>query len=189
MKTIYDFSEQERIAFMEVYSKFKVKENETKHLHITYNNSTSSFDCFIHVYNQDGNKVSSSIIEIKVRNTHYTDLLIENYKYNKLRRLEKIEKQNFDKVNLYYLVFTTAGTYLFNLNTVPQIDWQNDSMPATTFQADKNIIKKVGYLNIQDAINFNYIFDPSTVDNNKVKKQFIQQKIDRCIFNSIQKLK
>ena len=80
-------------------------------------------------------------IELKSRNTHYDDLLIEKKKYDRLLLLAA-EDEHIP----YYINSTPKGVWGFDLFTI-QIDWTDRLMPVVTeFPSKGKIIKKVGLL-------------------------------------------
>lgn len=80
-------------------------------------------------------------IELKSRNTHYDDLLIEKKKYDRLLLLAA-EDEHIP----YYINSTPKGIWGFDLFTI-QIDWTERLMPVVTeFPSKGKIIKKVGLL-------------------------------------------
>lgn len=190
-ETIASTSELERIAFLEVYEElFKLpNDNYEKHLHITYKEDSDSFDMFIHIYDNEGNKVMSNIIEVKVRNDHYQGLILEEYKYKSLLKLKKIEEQAFSKVKIWYLNFTPKGTYLFNLDETT-LEWYHRMLQKSQVYERGEKLKKVADCDISQAIKrLDFIFDKDKADNKKLKEQFKKQNIQRCIFESVKNLK
>lgn len=84
-------------------------------------------------------------IELKSRNTHYPDLLIEQPKYDYL--IAEAEKLSFAP---YYINSTPEGVWSFKLDSVPQIEWAEKWLPTTTEFANKNNkMKSVGFLKLE----------------------------------------
>ena len=80
-------------------------------------------------------------IELKSRNTHYDDLLIEKKKYDRLL-MQAAESEYIPT----YINSTPKGVWVFDLFSV-QIDWADRLMPVVTeFPARGKIMKKVGFL-------------------------------------------
>ena len=89
------------------------------------------------------NKLNLSI-ELKCRNKHYSNLVIERNKYNKLILNEKSR----------YICSTPLGIYSFNLKKLPEPIWEYRSLPDTYhFDKPELIRKEVGYLHINQAKN------------------------------------
>jgi hypothetical protein len=83
-------------------------------------------------------------IELKCRNSHYSTLLIEKKKYDKLILNFKCR----------YIVSTPLGIFSFNLKKIPEPVWINQKLP-NTFYFDKPelTLKQVGYLHINQSKN------------------------------------
>jgi hypothetical protein len=80
-------------------------------------------------------------IELKSRNTHYDDLLIEKKKYDRLLLLAA-EDEHIP----YYINSTPKGVWGFDLFTI-SIDWTERLMPVVTeFPSKGKIMKIVGLL-------------------------------------------
>lgn len=87
-------------------------------------------------------------IELKCRRSHYEELMIEEYKYDRLVNVAM--DMDYSPI---YVNSTPWGVWAFNLGTLlPR--WENRAgLPATTdFDNTKKVIKSVGYLNIKDGI-------------------------------------
>lgn len=99
-----------------------------------------SFDCI--------SKAAGHYIELKCRHTHYPTLLIEEMKYRKL-----ITQSAERDLIPYYINSTPQGVYSFDLMDLPEPEWVNHWMPATTeFSRNQKITKLVGYLDIEEAV-------------------------------------
>ena len=86
-------------------------------------------------------------IELKSRNTHYDDLLIEETKYRALM-------QSAAGYGLFpwYINATPNGVWGFNLSKLPAPKWEDKWLPSTTeFARRGNKTKLVGFLNINDG--------------------------------------
>ena len=87
-------------------------------------------------------------IELKSRNTHYDDLLIEQLKYYSL--VDEARYLNFTSL---YINATPQGIWAFDLTKVKDIKWEDKWLPQNTeFSNRGNKTKVVGYLNIKDGI-------------------------------------
>lgn len=84
-------------------------------------------------------------VELKCRYAHYEDLLIEKAKYDQIILNE----------NVRYITSTPLGVYSFDLHNLPEPEWIERELPASTMYHRENeyIIKWIGYLNINDAKN------------------------------------
>ena len=100
----------------------------------------SSFDCT--------SKILNAHIELKCRHTHYSTLLIEKSKYDRL-----MEIANTNLMAPLYINSTPEGVWAFNLLKFDNITWtEQDNLPATTeFDNKEKVTKAVGFLPIEDG--------------------------------------
>jgi hypothetical protein len=86
-------------------------------------------------------------IELKCRNTHYDELVIEKAKYDKL-----IERATEHKTLAVYVCQTPKGIYAFNLTKMDEPNWVSKGMPKTSHFSQRQFIEKiVGFLDVADA--------------------------------------
>ena len=101
--------------------------------------SNSQYDCYSEWFDYD--------IELKCRNKHYDDLVIEKPKYEALLLRAKVH--NTQPV---YVCQTPQGVFGFNLHHGEPISWETRGMPKTSHFSNRQFIdKEVGYLHIKDA--------------------------------------
>lgn len=101
--------------------------------------SYSHYDCYSKLFKCD--------IELKCRNKHYNDLVIEKYKYDKL--LSRAEKYSTIPV---YICQTPKGIYGFNLSKLDEPEWFIKGMPKTSHFSQRQFVdKEVGMLHIDFA--------------------------------------
>ena len=88
------------------------------------------------------------IAEIKVRNKHYDDCLIEYDKYMGNKGIADIKGKHF-----LYIVAANPHIYVFNIHKLGNIKWEDREMPRNSHFGgyDDKKIKKVGYININKA--------------------------------------
>ena len=87
-------------------------------------------------------------IELKCRRTHYDELIIEEYKYERLVNLAM--DLDYSPV---YVNSTPKGVWAFNLGILLPRWEDRDNLPATTeFENTTKVTKSVGYLNIKDGV-------------------------------------
>ena len=99
-----------------------------------------SFDCI--------SDKAGHFIELKCRQTHYIDLLIEQIKYRAL-----IEQATQRNLLPFYINSTPQGIYSFDLTEIAEPAWVTHLMPASTeFDNRTKVPKLVGYLLLDDAI-------------------------------------
>jgi len=99
----------------------------------------SFHDCYSLQYNCD--------IELKCRNKHYDNLIIEKAKYDRL--LERSAKNDTLPV---YICQTPTGVFGFNLGKLTEPQWEVRGMPKTSHFSNRQFVdKEVGYLHIDDG--------------------------------------
>jgi hypothetical protein len=101
----------------------------------------SSYDCISDEY--------GFYVELKCRQSHYDELMIEKLKYDRLKNWADV----MGMIPLY-ICSTPQGIWEFNLDVL-DIKWEDrDDLPATTQFEDKaRISKVVGYLPITQGRN------------------------------------
>ena len=88
------------------------------------------------------------ILELKCRETHYPEMLIEQAKYDWL-----IEEAGKRSAKPAYVNWTPQGIFAWDLYRVKEPAWAPRLMPATTqFQHTEEIVKVVGFLPVADAV-------------------------------------
>jgi hypothetical protein len=96
----------------------------------------SKYDCYSLSYNAD--------IELKCRNSHYDDLVIEKIKYDAL-----IARAAMFNTRPIYINATPLGVLSFRLDELDEPAWEERRMPKTTYFSNNNmIVKVVGYYNV-----------------------------------------
>lgn len=85
-------------------------------------------------------------IELKCRNTHYNELLLEKDKYESL--MQQADKLGYTP---FYINSTPEGIYAFNLRKM-NITWTTRSLPASTFNKAPAIDKEIALLHIDEAV-------------------------------------
>lgn len=87
-------------------------------------------------------------IELKCRQKHYDDLLIEKSKYDKL-----LDRACLFKTKPLYINSTPNGVYVFDLERCPMPNWETRDMPATSHFSNREKVKKVvGYFHIKNSL-------------------------------------
>ena len=88
------------------------------------------------------------ILELKCRDAHYGEMMIEQVKYDWL-----IEEAGKRSARPAYINWTPQGIFSWDLYRVKEPIWTPQMLPATTeFENTEWIQKVVGYLPIADAI-------------------------------------
>ena len=99
----------------------------------------SKYDCFSDKYSFD--------IEIKCRQAHYDDLIIEKKKYDFLIK----RSSEYNTIPLY-INSTPKGVWVFYIKDL-SIIWTSKMLPKKTYWDDGTFInKEIGYLNILNGL-------------------------------------
>ena len=85
-------------------------------------------------------------IELKCRNTHYDELILEKDKYESL--MDRAQDLGFTP---FYINSTPKGIYAFNLRKIT-VTWITKRLPSNTFDKGPEIDKKVALLHIDKAV-------------------------------------
>jgi hypothetical protein len=85
-------------------------------------------------------------IELKCRNTHYDELILEKDKYESL--MDRAQDLGFTP---FYINSTPKGIYAFNLRKIT-VTWITKRLPSNTFEKGSEIDKKVALLHIDKAV-------------------------------------
>ena len=95
-------------------------------------------------------KGKKCVIEMKFRNKHYEDKMLEKDKYDALMSLD-------DEIVKIYFVADTKGNFMYWLNTLKMPETVKKYCPDTTMWTKKRLLKDVYLLQENDAsiINLN----------------------------------
>ena len=95
-------------------------------------------------------KGKKCVIEMKFRNKHYEDKMLEKNKYDALMSLD-------DDIVKIYFVADTKGNFMYWLNTLKMPETVKKYCPDTTMWTKKRLLKDVYLLQENDAsiINLN----------------------------------
>lgn len=104
----------------------------------------SRYDCYSEKYKMD--------IELKCRNKHYDELMIEKDKYDALVK----RSEEFGTTPIY-INSTPEGIFVFNLGKLPEPQWEDKGgLPTTSHFTDRRkIVKTVGFLPVYLAKKIN----------------------------------
>jgi len=103
-------------------------------------NKTDGYDC--------KSEATGRYMELKSRNTHYDELMMEEKKYNYL-----ISEASKLGMKPQYICWTPSGMYLFDLSTSHNsYTWVDKWLPKSThFGSKEKITKSVTFLHIKNA--------------------------------------
>lgn len=123
------------------------------------------YDAFLLRFEKNSSKlIDRYIIEIKIRDTHYPELMLEKIKFEDLKRLrtQLDKKTNAEcytniKSRLVYISVTPQGAYWFDLDKLQSsFNWTTERhWKSTTNKAAGKIEKDLTLINIKMAKHFN----------------------------------
>lgn len=172
----------ERVFLKEIFTKLFNKENYDVNYYLTDEEGYDEYDggaCFFDKHT--GSVINRHIYEIKIRDKHYPDLLLEQRKYNKL-----VKKAEYLDAQIKYISVTPLGTYIWNITKHDNYCWVKEQHNKSTTELYKGkISKKVTYLSTDLA---KYTSNIRTNDYDKLyKEQEFKQEIkihkqNKCLF-------
>lgn len=140
-------SEKERIAFKQIID---ILFKDKKIIYYTTDvYSKDKYDGSVSVIcPETGSIIKRYTIEVKIRDTHYDELLYEKIKHNALTQIRK----EFDSEILYFNI-TPKGSYIFRINKLVDsyTKWETRQMPKSTVLDTKDVDKKCIFLPISEA--------------------------------------
>ena len=129
------------------------------------------------------------LFEVKVRDRHYPNLLLEEKKWKDLKK-----KADESGASVVYVNVTPNGSYLFNLTKLigADIEWvEEDHWVSTTDKSRGKITKWVTYLPVEKAKSYYYTTSRAELEwgkNNKTKEMDVEMISHRkrfCLFDSV----
>lgn len=149
------------------------------------------YDAYVMGFNKDTHScVRRHLIEIKVRDTHYPDLLLEKEKLENLKK-----KASESDATVIYISTTPKGSYIFNLTQLESsIQWNKEEhWKSTTDKSKGKKYKWVTYLPITSA---KYLpikqtdldgFKKEEQQSHQLKKTVVKQRQRICLWEQIMK--
>lgn len=105
--------------------------------------SEGKFDCFDCVSHSE-----KLYIELKSRNTHYDELLLEEVKYKAL-----VESAAERQLTPWYINATPEGVWGFDLGSMPEPAWEEKWLPRSTeFSRSGNKTKLVAFIHTDKGV-------------------------------------
>lgn len=148
------------------------------------------YDAYVMVFdNETHSIIGRYIIECKVRDKFYPDLMLEKKKYFDLKN-----KSNESNSKIIYISVTPEGTYCYNLSKLITDDtnWIKEEHWISTMDKSKGKKnKRLIYINVDKSkkLNINTIDINTQYRNNKIKKELakeiIQHKNQFCLFRDV----
>lgn len=153
------------------------------------------YDCVLMKFEKGTNKyLGRYIIEMKVRDCHYDNLLLERIKMSDLKkevaRMDKKTNQECwtnDKSKIIYVNSTPNASYWFDITDMDpsKIDWiREEHWVSTTDKSKGKVDKDVTYLSIDNAkLKFDVTSNDEDPNSKQVmKKMMLSQSQSRCLY-------
>jgi hypothetical protein len=146
---------------------------------LTDPNDTDKYDAFISVFTKGTyNLVANHLIEIKCRNKHYDELMLEKDKYDYL-----IKKSSECGADAFYINTTPKGTYIFNLSKMDSeiFKFKTEEHNVTSVnKANGKRLKKVCHLPVDKAmkvlnVTFDDVIESYQRDHLKLNREITKQ--------------
>lgn len=156
------------------------RENNYIYSTVTPEDGKDSYDGTLVIHSKSDNKSTRFILEVKIREVHYPELLLEKKKCKQL-----LKKANEFEADVLYITTTPKATYIFNitkledkLKWVKQYHWQ-----STVDKTYGKILKDVTFLNTLDGSDhsehlniFNITTDDIEIQQKEEEKEIENQK-------------
>jgi len=155
------------------------------------------WDCVLMLFQKGTNNlVRRFLIEAKVRDAYYPQLLLEKKKHDDLKKVAK-QKDKKTKNECYidieteviYLCITPKGSYWFNLSKI-EPEWHSEYHNASTMDKSQGkILKAVTHLDTSEAKSFDITTTSLREEPKKeiIKEVLIKQEQSFCLFKYITK--
>lgn len=185
-------SYNERLFLKKIFPILFPKDKCDLHYYLTAEDGRDIYDGYVMLYdNTSGSIMSRGLIEIKIRETHYPELLLEKKKLDDLTN-----KANESGAIVIYISVTPQGTYVFNLTSIQKdktFEWKNEELwISTTDKSKGKKMKKVTYLSCDLARKLDLTTNDlgRLIMENKIVKTPLEKvltfnKRQRCIFEGI----
>ncbi len=155
--------------------------------------SKSRIDAQVYLFEKGTDKLSKRLlIEAKVRDKHYADMMLERFKLDGMKRTRTKKDNEMKKMGmdidsslLYYCV-SPIGSYLFNIDKmIKDIKWSYRMLPKTSY--DKTLVEKeVCYLDTTSKhCKFFKDLKTTNLKDNDIRtedKRMINQKQNKVVF-------
>lgn len=160
--------------------------------YFTSEDGRDCYDAYVMLYdNVTKSLISRTMIELKIRDIHYPDLLLEKKKLDSLKL-----KSKESGAEIMYISVTPEGSFVFNLTEMekqePFLYKKEEHWKSTTNKSAGKIVKQVTYLSCFKAVkvspcsnDLEKLIEENKVVKTTVEKILKQSKRSRCIFEDI----
>lgn len=188
----YQKGQLERLYIQEVVNDLR-KSYDVKY-YTSPPESKDKWDAMIYIFEKgEATLKKRFLLECKVRDKHYPELLLEKIKYNNLKQI----RNKWDKESLrdcgtkitsevVYLSITPNGSYWFNLDKIKITNWITEYHNISTIHKSKGKVEKVvTYLPITEAKVMKYKTGDLTLDPRtefQIGQRDLNNQRNICIF-------
>jgi len=137
-------NEKERVFLLEIFKNIFDKDKCDVSYYMTSTEGYDEYDGGVCIFKKGtGSVVCRQIYEIKIRDIHYPDLMLERTKFN---RLVKKAEDLWD-AQIKYVNVTPLGTYIWNITKDDKYIWLKEEHNKSTTELSKGKkMKQVTYL-------------------------------------------
>jgi hypothetical protein len=187
----YEKSERER-EHLNLLLNVIFKENYK--VYYSYSESKTKWDAKVYLFNENNECYKLVLIEAKVRDRHYDDLMLEVKKFNSLQAISKDwnkeNKKTFGNetppIYVMYISITPIGSFVFNLTnkTEKDFEWKEEMHnKSTVFKGEGKELKKITYIPVSKAKYYDIITDDKRL--NPIKPIIDNQKRNERVFYDV----
>lgn len=163
------------------------KEKYNYHYYISDIADTTRYDAFVSIFEIGGQLKANHIIEVKVRDIHYDEMMLEKRKYDELKA---VLKREYNVADIIYINTTPKGTFIWNVTKLEEqqkIKWETKLCNKSTVQDKGKIEKRVTLLPINKAKHIPHITNTFLEQKLKEKEEKIQEKVkekqrEKCLY-------
>jgi hypothetical protein len=150
-------------------------------LHFT-TDTYAAYDAFYHIIDSDTHSITKRVlIEIKIRDRHFPEYILETKKLNSLKKIRKDLGFNEDEMSILYINFCPNETIIWNIDKINNDVKTNEYNKATAVSRKDKVSKDVIMLQPTEGKQLDYILDESKILN--------KTKINNIVDNKVKELK
>lgn len=150
-------------------------------LHFT-TDTYAAYDAFYHIIDSDTHSITKRVlIEIKIRDRHFPEYILETKKLNSLKKIRKDLGFNEDEMSILYINFCPNETIIWNIDKINNDIKTNEYNKATSVSREDKVSKDVIMLQPTEGKQLDYILDETKILN--------KTKINNIVDNKVKQLK
>ncbi|OJW82083.1 MAG: hypothetical protein BGO69_15915 [Bacteroidetes bacterium 46-16] len=135
-------SKDERVLLDNIINGIFNKAKYNIEYYFTAAESQDVYDAYVMLFDKETHSMRKSyVIEMKIRNTHYDDLMLEKIKYKDLKAVSV-----GTGASILYINTTPQGTYIFNLSELDyleNVDWNERKYNKKTLDKSYGKVNKL----------------------------------------------